>query len=153
MPNTLIPTPQELGISPKLLWWYRASFLLAVIYNTLWGTFVILFPRKPFELAHMPMPDETGILFWQCIGMFVLVYAIGYWYLYRDPIRYAPFLLVAVAGKIAGPAGWVWAWSMGKVPGYSGLTILTNDILWWPLWFTFVWQTVLRPNKAGNSAG
>lgn len=140
-----LPTAADLGISPGELRLYRASFLLAVVYNTIWGTAVILFPRAPFQLAGLPMPDDTAILFWQCIGMFVLVYAVGYYYLWRDPVRYAPFALVATLGKVFGPVGWLWAYYQGLVPASTGLTILTNDILWWPVWFPFVYKAVLRP--------
>lgn len=145
-----VPTAAELGIGEKELQIYRWSFLLAVIYNTIWGTLVILFPRKPFEIAGLPLPDATGMLFWQCIGMFVLVYAAGYWYLWKDPIRYAPFALVATLGKVFGPLGWVWAYSQGIVPGSTGLTIVTNDLLWWPVWFPFVYKTVIRPSLSRN---
>ena len=124
---------------------YRGSFLLAVLYNTAWGSAVILFPRQPFLLAGLPVPDAQGLLFWQCIGMFVLVYAVGYFYLWRDPVRYAPFALVAVLGKVFGPVGWVWAYAQGIVPLSTGLTILTNDLLWWPVWFPFVYKTCLKP--------
>lgn len=139
------PTAEQLGIGPRELQIYRWSFLIAVVYNTLWGTAVILFPRWPFRLAGLPLPDPIGLILWQCIGMFVLVYAVGYYYLWRNPIRFAPFALVATLGKVFGPIGWVWAYGQGVVPAHTGLTILTNDLLWWPVWFPFVYKTVLKP--------
>lgn len=140
-----VPTAASLGMGPGELAVYRWSFLLAVLYNTVWGTAVILFPKLPFELAGLAIPDATGLLFWQCIGMFVLVYAVGYAYLWRDPVRYAPFALVATLGKVFGPVGWVWAYWQGIVPASTGLTIITNDLLWWPVWFPFVYKAVIRP--------
>lgn len=141
-----VASAAELGIGARELSVYRWSFLLAVVYNTVWGVAVILFPRKPFEIGGLPVPDATALLLWQCIGMFVLVYAVGYWYLWRDPLRYAPFALVATLGKVFGPVGWLWAYSQGIVPGSTGLTILTNDLLWWPVWFPFVYKAVIRPS-------
>jgi hypothetical protein len=136
---------EDLGIRGWELSVYRGSFLLAVVYNVVWGCGVILFPRAGFALAGMEEPGTVGLLLWQCIGMFVLVYAVGYWYLWRDPLRYAPFALVAVLGKVFGPIGWVWGWWQGALPGWTGLTILTNDLLWWPVWFPFVYKAVIRP--------
>lgn len=139
------PDAASLGIGPREMRIYRASFLLAAIYNVLWGTAVILFPALPFRLADLPLPDPVGLLLWQCIGMFVLVYAVGYAYLWHDPLRYAPFALVATLGKLFGPIGWLWAYTQGILPLHTGLTILTNDVLWWPVWFPFVYKTLLRP--------
>jgi hypothetical protein len=133
------------GYSPLEIKIYRVSFAVAVVYNLIWGTAVILFPTLPFKLIDMPVPDSTGILFWQCIGMFVLVYAAGYYYLAVDPLRYAPFALVAVLGKIFGPIGWLYAYLSGQVPAITGLTIVTNDLLWWPIWFVFVYKTLISP--------
>lgn len=133
------------GYSPLEIIIYRVSFAVAVLYNLIWGTAVILFPTLPFKLIDMPVPDSTGILFWQCIGMFVLVYAAGYYYLAVDPLRYAPFALVAVLGKIFGPIGWLYAYLSGQVPAITGLTIVTNDLLWWPIWFVFVYKTLISP--------
>lgn len=139
------PTATSLGIGPRELQIYRVSFLLAALYNLVWGTTVILFPTLAFRLARLDTPDPVGLLFWQCIGMFVLVYAIGYAYLWHNPLRYAPFALVATLGKIFGPLGWVWAYTQGLIPLHTGLTILTNDIIWWPVWFPFVYKTLIRP--------
>lgn len=122
---------------------YRSVFVAATLYNVLWGAFVVLFPTTPFAWAGMPLPNYPAI--WQCIGMFVLVYAIGYAYLAVDPVRYAPFALVALAGKILGPIGWLWAYWTGQIPGITGLTILTNDLVWWPFMIPFVWKTIIAP--------
>lgn len=142
MSKALVVPP---GYSPLEIKIYRVSFAVAVVYNLVWGTAVILFPTLPFKLIDMPVPDSTGILFWQCIGMFVLVYAVGYYYLAVDPLRYAPFALVAVLGKIFGPIGWLYAYLSGQVPAITGLTIVTNDLLWWPVWFVFVYKTLISP--------
>jgi hypothetical protein len=126
---------------------YSRWFLAAAIYNLAWGLAVILFPRVPFRLAgiELPQPDHLAIQFWQCIGMFVLVFAIGYAALWRDPERYAPFALIALLGKVFGPIGFAWGWWQGIMPGQVGWTILTNDLLWWPAFGAFVWKTMLAP--------
>jgi len=131
--------------SPREMKVYRVTFALSACYNVVWGVVVILFPLLPFELARIAPPDALGILLWQCIGMFVLVYAVGYAYLAVDPLRYAPFALVALLGKVLGPIGWVYGWWLGHLPGASGLTIITNDLIWWPVYGFFVWKTIFKP--------
>jgi len=115
---------------------YRGVFAAAALYNVVWGVFVILFPLAPFRWAGMEPPNYPQL--WQCIGMFVLVFAIGYVCLAMDPIRYAPFALIATLGKVFGPIGWLWGYLRGELPLVSGLTILTNDLIWWPFFVPFL---------------
>jgi hypothetical protein len=129
-------------ITPARLRFYRLVFAASAVYNVLWGTAMVLFPLAPFRLIGIPDPNYPE--FWQCIGMFVMTYAIGYAYLAADPVRYAPFALVALAGKVLGPIGWAWAYSRGRLPGVSGVTILTNDLIWWVPYAMFLSQTVFR---------
>lgn len=144
--------PRVLTLSQRR--WYARWFLAAAIYNVAWGVLVILFPRVPFRLAgiELPSPDHLTIQFWQCIGMFVLVFAIGYAALWRDPERYAPFALIALLGKVFGPIGFAWGWFNGIMPGQVGWTILTNDLLWWPVFGAFVWRTMVLPATSAQRA-
>ena len=130
---------------------YRRVFATASVYNVVWGTLVVLFPRQPFRWAGMAEPNYPEL--WQCIGMFVLVYAAGYAYLAADPVRYAPFALVGLLGKICGPIGWLWAYWNGRLPGVSVLTIVFNDLVWWPFFIPFVWKTMVAPRHAEPGTG
>ena len=130
--------------------WYRWSFHAAAIYNVVWGTLVILLPGRTLDLAGIET-DGVGRLFWQCIGMFVLVFAVGYVAAARQPERYAVFILIALLGKILGPVGFVYgAFWLGELPASLGWTIVTNDLIWWPIWFPFVWETCVRPAWPGT---
>ena len=135
--NVLLPEPRRT--------WYRYSFYAATLYNLLWGTVVILAPAWTLSLAEI-RTDAVGVLFWQCIGMFVLVFAVGYYAAARQPERYGVFILIAVLGKIFGPIGFVYgAFYLHALPAKLGFTILFNDLIWWPIWFPFVYETLLRP--------
>ena len=114
------------NLPPRWMFWVLA---VAGVYNLAWGTFAIFFPRLPFELANMPIPNYPSL--WQCIGMIVGVYGVGYLIAARDTRRHWPIVLVGLLGKIFGPIGFVWAASNGELPWMAGLTILTNDLIWW----------------------
>ena len=124
--------------------WYRWSFYAAAVYNVVWGVVVILLPG--WTLARVGIEtDAIGRLFWQCIGMFVLVFALGYYAAGRQPERYAVFIWIALLGKIFGPIGFVYgAFWLKVLPVSLGLTIITNDLIWWVIWVPFVWETMRR---------
>jgi hypothetical protein len=121
-------------------------FYAAAIYNLVWGVAVILFPRVWFRLGgiELPQPDWLAVQFWQCIGMFVMVFAIGYYYAGRDPERYAPFILIGFLGKVFGPIGFVWGWWHGQMPATVGLVNVTNDLIWLPVFGWFVWKAMVK---------
>ena len=130
--------------------WYVWSFYAAAIYNTIWGVAVILLPAWTLGQVDIAT-DAIGLLFWQCIGMFVLVFAVGYWLAARQPERYAGFLLIALLGKIFGPIGFVYgAFYLDALPAKLGLTIVFNDLIWYPIWIPFVWETVIRPSRSAR---
>lgn len=107
------------------------SFILkfAGVYNILWGISVILLPNLFFNLTGMDIPRYPMI--WQCVGMIVGVYGVGYWVAARDPLRHWPITLVGFLGKVFGPIGFSYYLFQGAFPLTFGLTIMTNDLLWW----------------------
>jgi hypothetical protein len=110
----------------------------AAIYNLAWGAAVVLFPLAPFRWAGMDLPNYPEL--WQCIGMIVGVYGVGYWIAASDPRRHWPIVLVGLLGKILGPIGFVSAAARGTLPWVAGWTIVTNDLIWWlPFIGILVW--------------
>jgi len=115
--------------------WMRRTLQLAAVYNILWGAWVVLRPNDLFELTNIAPPNYPGI--WQCVGMIVGVYGMGYAIASRDPLRHWPITLVGLLGKILGPIGFAWTLltvaenEPGYLPAAWGLTILTNDLIWW----------------------
>jgi hypothetical protein len=67
----------------------------------------------------------------QCVGMIVGVYGIGYLIAASDPLRHWPIVLVGFLGKIFGPIGFLAAGLRGDLPWSWGVTILSNDLIWW----------------------
>ncbi|MCG8583205.1 MAG: hypothetical protein MI757_00645 [Pirellulales bacterium] len=109
--------------------WMRGVLIAAGVYNLAWGAAVILFPDALFRWAEMELPLYPQI--WQCVGMIVGVYGIGYLVAASDPLRHWPITLVGLLGKIFGPIGFLMAIAEGSLPLAFGVTILTNDLIWW----------------------
>ena len=109
--------------------WPRFILRLAAIYNLLWGAWVILFPNQLFDWTGIARPNYPGI--WQCVGMIVGVYGVGYWFAASDFRRHWPIVLVGFLGKVFGPIGFIQSAITGALPWSWGATILTNDLIWW----------------------
>jgi hypothetical protein len=138
--------------SPRIsLGRYRPWFYAAAAYNLAWGLMVVVWPLGFFRIIRMPAPTEVAI--WQALGMMVLVYAPAYWWVARDPVAHRHLVVVALLGKILGPLGFLLALNAHTLPLVFGLTILTNDCLWWPAFTAFLvaaarfsggWKELLR---------
>jgi len=109
--------------------WMRRVLQIAGVYNLGWGTSVILFPNLFFDLADMPRPSYPMI--WQCVGMIVGVYGVGYLAASSDALRHWPVVLVGFLGKVFGPIGFAWYTIQGFFPLEFGLIIVCNDLIWW----------------------
>ncbi len=108
---------------------YRALFYAAAVYNAVWGVVMVAMPNLMFDLLGMAHPNYPSLF--QCIGMMVGVYAIGYWLIARDPIRYAAFAWIGLLGKVFGPMGLAMSALNGELPWRFGWICLTNDLIWW----------------------
>ena len=109
--------------------WMKHWLLAAALYNVIWGGLVVLFPLLWFQWFGMEPPTYPEL--WQCIGMIVGVYGVGYFVAAFDPYRHWPIVLVGLMGKVFGPLGFGWALIQGTFPLRFGLNILTNDLIWW----------------------
>lgn len=109
--------------------WAKPVLRAAALYNLAFGAFAVLLPRAWFELGGMPVPSMLSL--WQCIGMIVGVYGIGYWCAAPAPLRHWPIVLVGLLGKVFGPIGFVDAALRGELPWRAGWLIVGNDLIWW----------------------
>lgn len=123
-------------------YWLKA----AGIYNLIWGASVVLFPSAQFEYFNMPQPLYPGI--WQCVGMIVGVYGLGYWWASRDPFTHWPIIAVGLLGKVLGPIGFIESVVSGKLPLIFGINNIFNDLIWWPS-FSLILYGARKKAKAG----
>ncbi|HZI94053.1 MAG TPA: hypothetical protein VFE84_07395 [Patescibacteria group bacterium] len=108
---------------------YRVFFALAAAYNVAFAVWTIVWPRAFFDLFGMDPPRYPAI--WQCLGMVVGVYALGYGYAAWRLDRAFPFIAIGLLGKTLGPIGWVATVNAGEWPIRTFTLILFNDLVWW----------------------
>ena len=67
----VVAVPQTRALSVA-----KAVLVAAAVYNVAFGAWAVLWPSSAFELAGLEPPNYPEL--WQCIGMIVGVYGIGY---------------------------------------------------------------------------
>ena len=107
---------------------HQITFLLAGIYNILWGLWVSLDPNWLFRFAKMELPNYPEIFV--CVGMVVGLYGVVYLEIARRPERGFLLALVGFVGKILGPIGAIYYVSIGKWTFNALIMNLTNDFMW-----------------------
>jgi len=130
--------------------WMAKVLVAAGLYNLLWGAVAIVAPSWCFRVVGMEPPNYPEL--WQCIGMIVGVYGVGYLAAATDPLRHWPIVLVGLAGKILGPIGFAGALVSGRFPWAFGWNIVTNDLVWW-IPFALILLAARRAVADGDSAG
>ena len=121
---------------------YRPWFYAAAGYNLAWGITNIFFPSLLFNLLDIDRPNYLEL--WQVVGMFVLVYAPAYWWAARFPDRFPHIILIGMLGKLLGPVGFAWSLIFADFPAIFGLTIVTNDLIWYPAFVGYLRRAAAR---------
>lgn len=119
--------------------WMGKILLAAAVYNIIWGGLVVGFPTATLAWAGLDSPLQYPQI-WQCLGMVVGVYGIGYAIAAKDPFRHWPIVLVGLLGKLLGPIGFLFGLLAGTLPGSMGWMILLNDLIWWVPFAMILWQ-------------
>lgn len=115
--------------------WMRWLLVLAGLYNLAWGAAVVLLPAWAFRLGGLyspeydPVEPRLYLHLWQCIGMIVGVYGVGYLIAATNPARHWPIVLVGFLGKLFGPIGAAIGIFRGELPASMLWTNLTNDLI------------------------
>ena len=137
------------SIPPAAPIWMSRLLVAAGLYNLAWGGLTVLVPNWLFDLTGMERPSYPFI--WQCVGMIVGVYGIGYLIAAGDPFRHWPIVLVGFLGKVFGPLGYAAGVLDGTVPAAFGVTLPTNDLIWW-LPFALILYGAFRANTDTGAA-
>ncbi len=126
--------------------WISRTLAFAALYNLVWGAAVVLLPEQTSQLAGFDPPPRY-IELWQCIGMIVGVYGVGYWIASRDPVTHWPIILVGLLGKIFGPVGLAVSLWRGTLPAEMLGTIVFNDLIWWVPFALTLWHAATEHSR------
>ncbi|RAP29527.1 alkyl hydroperoxide reductase [Candidatus Marinamargulisbacteria bacterium SCGC AG-343-D04] len=124
--------------------WPKILLKIAGLYNVCWGTSVILFPTLFFDFMGAPYPTYMSI--WQCVGMIVGVYGVGYIIAAHNPLKHWVIIFVGLLGKMFGPIGFVYHVILGTFPASFAWVILGNDLIWW-IPFSIILYNVYKESK------
>ena len=124
--------------------WPKIVLQLAALYNIAWGSSVVLFPEYIFKWVNAPLPTYLSI--WQCVGMIVGVYGVGYFIASFNPTKHWAIILVGLLGKFFGPIGFLYHIQKGTYPLQFGWVIIGNDLIWWGP-FCIILYTVFKESK------
>lgn len=129
--------------------WMKPVLAVAGIYNIIWGAIVVLAPNLFFDLARVARPNYPEL--WQCAGMIVGLYGLGYWIASHDPMRHWLVVLVGFLGKVLGPIGMAKAIYEGRLPLVFAWVNVTNDVIWWIPFGMILYRTFERSREAHRS--
>ena len=130
--------------------WMKRTLFVAGIYNLIWGAICVIAPVTMLSFVGIAT-DSVGAQFWQCIGMIVGVYGIGYVLAAGAPFRHWPITLVGLLGKVFGPIGFLAAVLDGSLPARMGWIILANDLIWWIPFTVILWGAVRHHHTVGSA--
>jgi len=119
----------KINIKTSKAKWPFYTLIFAGVYNLVWGIISVLFPFLYFDFAKIERPIYPEI--WQCVGMIVGVYGIGYIIAAKNPYKHWVIIFVGLLGKIFGPIGFLFNLITGVFPISFGILILFNDLIWW----------------------
>ena len=108
---------------------HQATFVLAGIYNLLWGAYSAFDPQSLFRVAGMPPANYPEIF--ACLGMVVGLYGILYLEVARRPEQGMLMASVGLIGKVLGPIGLAQLLWTGQWPPATLVLCVTNDFIWW----------------------
>jgi hypothetical protein len=108
---------------------HRAVFVVAGIYNILWGLYSVWDPQWLFRFAGLPLQNHPQIF--ACLGMVVGLYGIIYFEVARVPERGWLLAAVGLLGKVLGPIGLAQLILSKTWPASTLILCLTNDFIWW----------------------
>lgn len=130
--------------------WMRKILIGAGIYNLVWGSLSVVAAATCLDWLGLQVEPPVPQL-WQCIGMIVGVYGVGYLIASRDVYRHWPITFVGLLGKVFGPIGFIISVRAGTLPASVGWTIVANDLIWWIPFAVILWSALRHHQSAGSA--
>lgn len=115
---------------------HQRVFVAAGVYNLVWGGYAVADPQWLFRLAGMP-PSNTPEIF-ATLGMVIGLYGVVYLDVARSPEHGWVPAAVGFTGKVLGPIGLGWLLITGRWPPATVVLVITNDLIWWLPFATYL---------------
>jgi hypothetical protein len=87
------------GVTPELRVsnFFRGVFIAAAIFDGVLGPVFFFLYGPIFQQLNIPMPDNTSYI--HITAAFVFAQGVGYWFVYRNPLRNVDLVKVGVVYK------------------------------------------------------
>ena len=108
---------------------HQITFGAAGAYNLAWGAFTVVYPQWLFDLAGMERANHPQVF--ATLGMVIGLYGVLYLSVAASPEHGWLVAAVGLTGKALGPVGLAYLLLHGTWPPATITICLTNDILWW----------------------
>lgn len=105
-------------------------FVLAGLYNLIFGFVSIFYPKLIFEVLNISIPNYLPL--WQCIGLITLVFGVGYLFVYSNPYKHWLVVLLGLLLKIGAVLGFLYTQIVGTFPFEFIYLVVLNDLIWIP---------------------
>ncbi len=117
---------------------FRGVFLLAAVYNIVWGTVTVAFPNLLLVQTGLEPLNHPFVM--SAVGMLVAVYGYGFWVVSKDLKSYPQLIVIATIGKTLGTLGTLLYVARGMLNPALVQMIFFNDFVWLPFFYWYlVW--------------
>jgi small multidrug resistance pump len=123
----------------------------AALYNIVWGVFFVFFPNVIFNILAIPVPNYIEL--WQCFGLVLGLFGIGYFIASFSPITHWLIVFVGFLCNVFGAILFLKAYIFGSLPLNFFSLVLLIDVLWilpfyYFLLYAYEANTLEEPAKA-----
>ncbi len=102
--------------------WIRPLFLIAAAYDGVLGVAFLVALGPIYQALNIPPPNHAGYV--QFPAALLIVFAIGFLMIARDPVRYRDFIILGILLKISYCSVVFGHWFLSSIPG---------------IWVVFAW--------------
>jgi len=108
--------------------WMKSVLLIAGVYSIVLGILMVCFPYQSYAITGLTPPSPMQL--WQCFGMMIGVFGIGFLIAAYNPIKYWPLVLMGFLAKATGSIGFLMYVLEGSLSWSLGSMILLDDVIW-----------------------
>lgn len=127
--------------------WMNKLLRFAACFNIVAGVGMLIFYSEGFKLLELPKPELDLLV--QLIGVLVILFGFGYWFVANRPVENRDLLLLGLLSKACGTILVVYNFIDGKLPWVMLVAVFFADLIYVGP-FLMIWR---RLTAAANSPG